>query len=82
MRFNETHPYVNFALRCIRPNVPKMAQIEYKNFQLYVLKDRRCCVGFVMGSKVVFNCVQKCKSSRRLMMLHSAKLENQYDTIF
>ena len=36
---DETQPLVNFALCCIRPNVPKMAQTEYKNFQLYVLRD-------------------------------------------
>ena len=36
---DETQPLVNFALCCIRPNVPKMAQIEYKIFQLYVLRD-------------------------------------------
>ena len=28
-------------LYCIRPKVPKMAQTEYKNFQLYVLRDTR-----------------------------------------
>ena len=38
----------------IRPNVLISAQYEYINFQLCVLWDTRWCVGFDMGSLVVF----------------------------
>ena len=68
MSLNETHPYGNFALRCICPNVPKMAQSEYKNFQLYVFRDRRWCVGFVES------CIQLCSKTQILPKIHDVTL--------
>ena len=44
---------------CIRPNVPILVPIEYKNCQLYGLWDIGWCVEFDMGSEAVFKSVSK-----------------------